>query len=210
MMNKARAAQTITAIATGTSETSEDCFSFSTGVDGSENVTVVGGEMVVVEGEVVIGVEIPMGDDSSPEVEIIVMVVNGVIFGVVGGKGAHEVEAVTDEVLRTGGDVSFQVPLITFADNVTLLKPVAIVEDALLVKATEAEFPMDGPSSVSVIVSVKVRRLVVWCVHNVTRGGTLKSRVLVDEWSRNGRAENARDMVNWRFRLSHNDALLSS
>jgi len=57
---------------------------------------------------------------------------------------------------------------------------------------------MNGPSSVSVIVSVKVRRLVVWCVHSVTTGGTLKWRVLVDEWFRNGRAGNVRDMANWR------------
>jgi len=127
-MNKARAAQTVTAIATGTSETSEGCFAFSTGIDDSKNVIVVGGEMVVVEGEVTMGVEILMGDDSSPEVEIVA--VNGVVIGVVGGKGAHEVEVVT-EVLRTGNNVPFQVPLIAFADNVP--RPVATVEDTLLV-----------------------------------------------------------------------------
>jgi len=194
-MNRASAAQIVTAIATGTSETSEDCFAFSTDIDDSENVTVAEGKMVVVEGKAVMGVEIPMGDDSLLEVEI--EVANGVIIGVVGGKGAHEVEAVTDEVVRTGNNVPFQVPLITFADNV--LRPVATVEDILLVRATEAEFPMDGPSSVSVIVSVKVRRLVVvWCVHSVTRGGALKWRVLVDEWFRNGRTGNVRDMANWR------------
>jgi len=194
MMKIARAAQTITAIATGTSDTSEDCFAFSTGIDGSENVTVVEGEMVMVEGKVVMGVEMLMGDDSIPEAEIVV--VDGVISGVIRGKGGvHEVKVVIGEVLGTGGGVSFQVPLITFGDNVTLLRLVATVEDKLPVEAAEAEFPTGETSSVSVIVSVKIRESVVWCVHKVTRGGTLKLRVLVDEWFRNGRIENVGNMV---------------